>query len=291
LGEPKYIIKFCESALVTKYSEKDILGKVYIDEELKNYTVPFSQRSASKALKTISRGSKINIPENYNTVRVFIYWKNGVDRTDIDLSTMFYDKDWNYKEHISFTNLRSREYNACHSGDFVNAPNGISEFIDIDLNSMRKNGGCYAVISVHSFTKQPYCDLPVCYMGWMNRKSPQSGEIYEPKTVQQKIDITANTSICIPMIIDVINNKIIWADLALTKYISWENSIEGNQKGMLLIGKALCNLEKPNLYDLFELHSRARGQITKTREEADIVFALNGDVKPYDTDIIIGEYL
>jgi hypothetical protein len=286
----EYIIKFCENALIMKYSEKDILGKIYIDEELKNYLVPFSQRSASKALKTITRGSKIDIPEDYNTLRTFIYWKNGIQRTDIDLSTVFYDKDWNYKEHISYTNLQSRNYNVYHSGDFVDAPNGISEFIDIDLNTIKNNNVRYVIVSVNSFTSQPYCDLPICYMGWMNRKSPQSGEIYEPKTVKQKIDITTDTQICIPMIIDVVDNKIIWTDLALTKFQGW-NSVENNQKGMILMAKGMYNLEKPNLYDLFMIHAKARGEIVKNKEEADVVYSIDGNITPFDTDVIMGEYL
>ncbi len=45
---------------------------------------------------------------------------------------------------------------------------------------------------VMSYTNQPYCDLPECFAGWMARTAPQSGEIYEPRTVQDKLDISAN---------------------------------------------------------------------------------------------------
>ena len=34
-----------------------------------------------------------------------------------------------------------------------------------------------------------------------------------------------------------------------------------------------------------------RGELVFAREEADVVFALDGDITPYDTDIIVSEYL
>lgn len=84
-----------------------------MDEQLKNHLVPFSQRSASKALRTLSRGSKVDLPEG-DTIRFFLWWKEGyvngqhTGRVDIDLSAAMYDEDWQYKEHVSFTNLRSK---------------------------------------------------------------------------------------------------------------------------------------------------------------------------------------
>ena len=37
---------------------------------------------------------------------------------------------------------------------------------------------------------------------------------------------------------------------------------------MILVGKALTNLVKPNLYDLFRLHIEARGELVQDIEEA-----------------------
>ncbi len=66
------IVKICENALVENYKSKDFLGNVYLSEEFKNYIVPFSQRSASKALKTIVRGSRLKIEDNTKHVLLFL---------------------------------------------------------------------------------------------------------------------------------------------------------------------------------------------------------------------------
>lgn len=290
------VVQLCEQALITRFAEFPSLGKTYVDERLQHYLVPFSQRSASKALRTIVRGSRIPMGEG-DTIRFFSWWKEGeVDgtstgRVDIDLSAVMYDKDWNYVEHISYTNLRSVKYKAVHSGDIVTAPYGASEFIDLHMPSIVSYGGRYVVTTLHSFTSHPYCNLPECFAGWMMRKKPGSGEIYEPSTVENKIDITADTQIAIPVILDLVERTIIWTDLALKRYPDYSNNVEGNQKGIVLMGKAMTTLRKPDLYNLFMLHAKARGELVDTKEQADTIYAVDEGVTPYDIEQIMAEYL
>lgn len=168
----------CKNALVERFSHLSPLGKCYLDPRLKNYLVPFSQRSASKALRTLVRGSRIDLPEA-KVIRFFLWWKNGKERTDIDLSAALYDENLIYKDIVSYYNLKN--YGGHHSGDIVDAPNGAAEFIDIDIEKTTAMGVRYVVMSLNSFTQQPYCDLPECFAGWMTRTHAGSGEIFEPR--------------------------------------------------------------------------------------------------------------
>jgi hypothetical protein len=291
------VIAACESALRARFAEKESLGRVYIAPALKNYLIPFSQRSASKALRTLVRGSQLLLPENLgNTVRFFLWWREGkmgdgggeTGRVDIDLSAALYDADWNYKEHLSYTNLRSANYQACHSGDITSAPDGACEFIDIDLPSVKNYGGRYLVMSIYAYTNHPYCNLPECFAGWMMRDAPQSGAIFDPQTVIDKVDITANTRICIPVIIDVVTRQVIWCDLAMRKNPRWQNNLEANKNSMALLGKTICTLKKPTLYELFSLHAQARGTLVDNPKNADTVFGIDA---AFDIETIMGTYL
>lgn len=285
------VVDICEHALLEIYQKRKPLGKVYINPAYQHYVVPFSQRSASKTLKTIARGSKLSIDENATILRAFLWWKNGKERTDLDLSAVILDNQWNYKTHISFTNLKSTKYNAVYSGDIVDAPNGASEFIDLDICSMLEYQARYVVVTVHSYTSQPYCDLPECFAGWMTRKNLGSGEIYEPKTVQNKFDLTANTEIAIPYIIDLKDRKVIWADMSLTRYPNWHNTVEGNLKGIVLACRAITEMVKPNLYDLVYLNALARGQICTSKSEADTIFDINEGITPLDIDTFMCDFI
>lgn len=293
----KKVIDICEKALIKQFSKKEKLGKVYIDEKLKDYTVPFALRSASKSLRTVTRGSKIKLDAG-NTIRMFIHWKNikpsenawDYNRVDIDLSAEMFDKNFKYLEHVSYTNLRSANYKAAHSGDITSAPNGASEFIDIDIESALKYNAKYIVMNILSFTQQEFSEIPECFAGCMMRKECNSGEIYEPKTVKDRFDLASASKIAIPLIFDLENKQIIWCDMSLTTRARY-NAIECNQTGIIATAKALTNLSKPNLYDLFMLHAKARGKLVKTEKSAKTMFSVDKGVTPFDIEKITSEYL
>lgn len=291
-----WAVKACNQALSKRFAELPKLGKVALDESLKEYIVPFSQRSASKTLNTVSRGSKLPLSED-EWIRMFLYWKEGNvngERTgsvDIDASFVFYGEDWNYLELISFHHMRSEAYQAVHSGDIRSAPNGASEFIDVNVPAAISNGARYVVMSINSYSHHPFSDLPECFAGWMGREDGTTGEIFEPKTVENKVDLAADTQIAIPVIFDLVERKAIWCDLAMTHTPEFYNTAAANQEGMALMGRALTTLVKPNLYDLFLLHALERGELVEDKEEADVVFSVNEGITPYNIETIIAEYL
>ena len=215
-------------------------------------------------------------------------------RTDIDLSLGLYDAEWNYIEHISYTNLRSNDLEGLyHSGDIVTAPEGASEFIDMDIKVLQEKKVRYAVFNIYSYTEQGFNEIPECFFGWMNREKPESGEIYEPKTVVNKIDLTSPTTVCLPVLFDLEELKVIWMDVALRSNPNWVNNIEANSNNVVLISKAMVELKKPNLFDLFLLNIQARGELVDTPEKAEKRFGIDesDDVTPFQVETILSEFL
>lgn len=289
----KAIQRICKDALVETYKSKDFMGNVYIDPELKNFLVPFSQRSASKTAKSVVRGSKIPVKDGATAVRGFIWWTNTDghgygDRVDIDLSAAIYDENWDYLEHVSYTNLRSAKYKAYHSGDITNGGSvngkGVSEFIDVDIASVAKQGR-YLVYQINSFTSQTYASLPNVRFGWMEREDVNSGEIFEPSTVVMNMDVTAESTVAIPVIFDCWERKFIWCDMNLamsqTRSHFGGNNLESNLKGVTATCYGMTHLNKANLYDLISFNAMARGNIVTDRNEADIIFS-NDTTIPYE---------
>ena len=277
----------CEAALLERFARLPPLGRCYLDAQLASYLVPFSQRSAAKALRTLVRGSRLPLPD-CKVLRFFIWWRNGSARTDIDLSAALYDDAFKYVDVISYYNLKN--FGGCHSGDIVDAPNGAAEFIDLDVARTKAHGVRYIVMSINSYTMQPYCDLPECFAGWMARSEANSGEIFEPRTVQDKVDIASDTKVCLPAVFDLVEKRVIWADIALRGSPFW-NNVENNLSGVSLMLRAILGLRKPTLHTLFGLHIEARGSMAANRADADAVFSVNDGLTPFDLDRIAAEYL
>lgn len=278
----------CERTLVARFAKLPPLGNCYLDSRLKDYLVPFSQRSASKSLRTLVRGSRLPLPD-CSTLRFFVWWKNGNSRVDIDLSAAMYDTNYQYISTLAYYNLKN--FGAYHSGDITDAPKGAAEFIDVDRKLCVQTGVRYIVMSLSSFTQQPYCDLPECFAGWMARKVANSGEIFEPKTVVDKVDIAANAKMCLPAIFDLANGEVIWADIGLATHPRFANNVANHLSGVSLMLRSLTQLRKTNLHTLFSLHISARGQEVDTLKNAQTVFAVDTGITPFDLDKIGAEFL
>ncbi|MFC4158704.1 TerD family protein [Chitinimonas lacunae] len=279
-------VALIELVLQERFSRLTPLGRCYLDPALSGFMAPLAQRSASKALRTLVRGSRLPF-EHERYIRLFLWWKNGKERTDIDLSAVFYDEQFNYRDTVSYYNLRG--YGGHHSGDIVDAPEGAAEFIDLDLDRLSQRSIRFVVVTLNSYTEQPYCELPECFAGWMARIDVASGEVFEPRTVENRIDLAADTRMCIPFIIDVSERQIIWTDIGLTGQVGW-NNVHNNLSGISLMLRAMHKLPRPDLHTLFRLHAQARGQIVDSPTAADTVFSLQQGITPFHTDLIRAEY-
>jgi hypothetical protein len=251
------VTTICKNALTERFAELAPLGDCYVSPTLKDFTVPLTRRSASKALRSVARGSRLPLPQG-EILRFFLFWKNGVCRTDLDLSAVLFDENYVHKFTLAYYNMRT--IGGVHSGDIVDAPDGASEFIDIPIQHAREAGCRFIVMLLNSYTLQPYCDLPECFAGWMARSKQDGGQAYEPRTVEQRVDIASNMRIAIPAIFDLVEERVIWADLSLSNMPGFNNNAAVNSYGIQLSLQSIVEDRRVSLYDLLALHVAARGR-------------------------------
>lgn len=282
-----------DNALVKNFADREDLGGTWVDPSLKKVAIPFALRNAEN-VKTLGRGSRLSFDRDADTLRFFVWWKNGSGRTDVDLSAIALKDDFTKAFDITYYNLRGG--GCVHSGDIVDAPNGASEFIDINLNAAREAGARYVAMSLYSFTGQPFADMGECFAGFMERSAPGSGEIYDPRTVANKTDLTPKAQNAVPFIFDLETGEAIWVDLSMSVNKVAANPYNSKDQARSVI-EVMAKLTPPNLYDLFTLHGSARGGLVP-RDEAKTVFAFDGGtdfggnlVTPYDTEEILDKYL
>ena len=276
------IYGICINAITEQFKSKESLGKVYIDNSIKGYCVPQSQRSASKSMRNITRGSRFKIKDDSNFIRLGIHWMNELtgygyeSGTDIDLSCTFLDKNFSKLGHTSWTSLRNGY--STHSGDFVDAPRdkgGAAEFIDINISKAIKAGIKYAAVQIYGYTRTKFNKLDDMLFNWQEGNEEELGEIFEPKRLQQSINLGFDSDCGIPVIFDLENREVIWCDLALTTRTSFPRCVEGNVKGLSATAMGIVQSHKPQMYALAEINALARGTIVDNRDEADTIFDIN----------------
>ena len=179
-----------------------------IDEKYLDIVIPFKQSGKAGMNSVLSSGSRIKIEDtNKNGVRFFIYWK-GKD-VDLDLSVYLINRHFESYSIVGFQNLRKN--GITHSGDITSAPNGASEYIDVDFSKLDKSVS-YILKYVNSFRGQLFEDIEDCYAGMMVRPTNNIGEVYETKTVENTFKMTSKSTTTYPLLIDVTNKEIIVID-------------------------------------------------------------------------------
>lgn len=249
--------KMIEKALIEKLSEKEKLGKVYIEEGIENFNIPFATRDESKGLRTIPRGSRMQITENTDVLRFFVY-KKIIGGGFVDLSISFLDEYFNLVEQCSWTHLKTEMKNlAMHSGDGYNCEEGLSEFIDVDLNQLENYENIrYIALQILSWNQIPFNKMERCFAGVMSRKGMMTdklkngknysrltkeeqekidftGEVFEPSTVRYRVDLDSNNLVAMPLLYDTLTREIIYTDLPINRFQKKETLIktENNSEG------------------------------------------------------------
>jgi hypothetical protein len=130
-------------SILLKETLKNILSKIksdqdsisIIDPEIKNIHIPKGKlQEPIINLNKIpaNRGDKFYLDKELmkkedTEIVFFIYWKDGKQSVDLDLSVMGLSSTFTYLDKCDFGSLNGFNKTMFHSGDFVEAPNGASE--------------------------------------------------------------------------------------------------------------------------------------------------------------------
>ena len=289
-GIPARICRICIDALSVIYARKPAMGNVYVSPEMQHYISPYAQRSAEATTRMVTRGSRFPVRTSAKIVRAFVHWKNtshspeeiashwGWDfgnRVDVDLSASLLDENWKCVDHISYTHLRSGAMGmAVHSGDITSAPNGASEFIDINIPLVKTHSPStrYVAFSAHSYTGQPFTDIPECFAGWMERDQAQRGEVFEPKTVVNRVDLTSSSNTVVLFALDLKTCEVIWLDMRGTVENGYASRVENKMTNIQCALRGVVQAHKPNMGAVARLNAMARGVIVENINDADVAF-------------------
>lgn len=230
---------------------------VYIEPALSSVTVPLQQRAASDGLINLGRGSRIPVDLG-KVLRLFVYWKQAGRRTDLDLSCVQFDENFDYLGHVSYTNLKSG--GIVHSGDITSAPHGAAEFIDITVSELPSNVR-YLAPQVYRYAGESFPQLDDSFVGWMIRDAvDRSRKSFDPKTVANGYALQGTGSYALPLLVDLKTGEIILIDLYVGRRVQY-NRVENSADSVSAIISELADFPqtRPTLARLAALHAMSRG--------------------------------
>lgn len=269
VGDQSDIVSAIEAGLRNRFDKK-----VFVDNaDGDDYVIPMGVRSASSGLRVVGRGSRMKLAEDKGTIRMFMHWRNikgrngsvWEDRVDLDLSAFFMNESFSNTSTIAYYNLRADE--AYHSGDITSAPNGASEFIDINIDKALANGWRYVLMSVYNYSRQNLSEVPEAWAGVMLRDKPNSGEIFEPSTVSQRFDLTSESVNSSPIVFDLKTREMIWWDSTVSANALMQYNVASNEGALSIAMKSLVHAKFMTVDKLVELSAEK----VDSADEAEVV--------------------
>lgn len=255
-------------AVKQKFQPWPKLGKVIIDEKLKNIPLPTNMRSISETDTPVVRGTRMPINVDHTkVVRFYVHWKDAFGTEDLDLSATLLGMgqritvSWNglYK-------LGSKECLVAHSGDVRHRKGDCAEYIDINIKEMRKQGLRYVMVDVRNFNGRSLKSLSPAF-GYMEREHPEANSTWVPNTVAASWRLQSEAKACIAVMIDLETMEYIPLDID-------SNSITatGDTESLLTAMRMYMEPPKLSVHDLVMWHAEARGaEVVEQAEEGEEV--------------------
>lgn len=275
------LMEVVKNGIIEKLKEKDSLKKVFVDESYKNIAVTTSEKDSNISLRPMTKGSKIKFNSDAEVLRFFVGWKNfekdGLKiRTDIDLSAVYFDCEFNFLNSIAYYNQIEEGF--AFSGDIVDAPDGALEFIDIyDLEKIKEKGINYILMTVRSYNGFNFKEINSVFAGVLEltKEESQDRKNMFSAAISQGFQILSKNYTTSTILVDLQKSEYIWIDMNLpvSKNYRDQNRLQNNEAAYLEdILKYFVNKEYMTMYDLIEMNVKARGTKVFDKEVADVIF-------------------
>jgi len=256
-------------ALMSKFAKLPDLGRVYVDEKLRDIPMPTNMRTASSSLRPRIRGQRTPIGnQNAKVIRAFVHWYDDHGTEDLDLHGMLVG---DRTEYIGWNAHHQSSY-GCHSGDIIRRQGACAEYVDINIENALEDGFRYVIISVNNFTGRPFHTVKECVTGYMEREYPEATKTFVPATLANCIQLTNEKSTTLVSVIDLETREFIHLDIDMNGIPV--SSMKGDQ--IMDAIKPYCEPPKFSVYDLVMLHVESRkGKLIKDADKADVRFGFD----------------
>lgn len=196
----------------------------------------------------VGRGTVLEIPEGMTFLRSSSFWKlPRSGNTWMDNGWLFFDGDHKFIQHVDWNSPGDVGYGssrngfgAIFSGDPSNA-NDLEgrgcQLIDLDIEQLLKSGVRYAVSTILSFNSIPFNEADDVFVTFQWGENAQEGKLFEVSRINAKFEIKSSAKAHSPVVIDLLERKIIFIDIPLGSRTSSASShsryFENNLRGIL----------------------------------------------------------
>ena len=178
--------------------------------------VPLVRRDLASTDTVMNRGDRVSLENSdQDTLRVFSHWTNTQSRSGyIDLGVAILDKDFGSLAVLTWNSWNQHRGWGTYSGDKnVRPGDTAAEYFDIKMSKVRETfpNAAWVVMTLQSYSGFPVADVDLI-AGVMHRSKPNSGEVFDPRSVVTSFQPTTKAMQSIPLAVDLSTDEMIWLD-------------------------------------------------------------------------------
>jgi hypothetical protein len=225
--------------------------------------VPLVRRDAATADRQMDRGSEFAVAGEGDTLRIFSHWNNNQRESGyMDIGLVILDDKFKTLGVLTWNSWAQHRDLGTYSGDKCVYPgDSAAEYFDLNLSKVRAKfpKAIYAAMTIQSWSGWPTSKVDII-AGAMLRSKPDSGEVFDARSVNTAFKPTTDSTQSVPFAIDLRTSKMVWVDSSNGSTDAHVSSTGDNSIGAIVYDE----LERPRLTlgELATLWAKAHGAET-----------------------------
>lgn len=245
--EEEYITLLCKSL---KKAIRDLLAKkaapVGPVGVTSSMAVPLVRRDAATTDREMERGADFAVAGEGDTLRIFSHWNNNQSQSGyMDIGLVILDNTFENLAVLTWNSWSSHRDLGTYSGDKNVYPgDSAAEYFDLNLTKVRAKfpNAIYAAMTIQSWSGWPTSKVDII-AGAMLRSKPDSGEVFDARSVTTAFKPTTDSTQSVPFAVDLRSGKMVWIDSSNGSTASGTSSTNDDSIGSIVYDE----LERPRL--------------------------------------------
>lgn len=245
--EEEYITLLCKSL---KKAIRDLLAKkaapVGPVGVTSSMAVPLVRRDAATTDREMERGADFAVAGEGDTLRIFSHWNNNQSQSGyMDIGLVILDSTFENLAVLTWNSWSSHRDLGTYSGDKNVYPgDSAAEYFDLNLTKVRAKfpNAIYAAMTIQSWSGWPTSKVDII-AGAMLRSKPDSGEVFDARSVTTAFKPTTDSTQSVPFAVDLRSGKMVWIDSSNGSTASGTSSTNDDSIGSIVYDE----LERPRL--------------------------------------------
>jgi hypothetical protein len=222
--------------------------------------VPLVRRDAATTDREMERGADFAVAGEGDTLRIFSHWNNNQRSSGyMDIGLVILDSNFESVAVLTWNSWSNHRDLGTYSGDKLVYPgDSAAEYFDLNLTKVKAKfpNAIYAAMTIQSYSGWPTSKVDII-AGAMLRSKPDSGEVFDARSVATAFKPTTDSLQSVPFAIDLRSGKMVWIDSSSGSDVAGMSSTGDTSIGSIVYDE----LERPRLTlgELATLWAKAHG--------------------------------